>query len=45
MAELYKWMHTCECGYSLLSAYGFLGGQKEVTRMLNHHKKTIHGQD
>ena len=34
--------HTCYCGYSLLSAYGFLG-QKEVSRMMLSHIQTMHG--
>ena len=39
---LHEWMHTCPCGYSLLSAWGFLG-QKEVSRMLLSHIQTMHG--
>ena len=34
--------HTCYCGYSLLSAYGFLG-QKEVSRMMLSHIQLVHG--
>jgi hypothetical protein len=34
--------HTCYCGYSLLSAYGFLG-QKEVSRMMLSHIQSMHG--
>ena len=37
-----KAAHTCYCGYSLLSAYGFLG-QKEVSRMMLRHIQTMHG--
>lgn len=37
-----KAAHTCFCGYSLLSAYGFLG-QKEVSRMMLNHLQTEHG--
>ena len=35
-------LHTCPCGYSLLSAWGFLG-QKEVSRMLLSHIQSVHG--
>jgi hypothetical protein len=35
-------LHTCPCGYSLLSAWGFLG-QKEVSRMMLNHIQTMHG--
>ena len=35
-------LHTCYCGYSLLSAWGFLG-QKEVSRMMLSHLESIHG--
>ena len=37
-----KAAHTCFCGYSLLSAYGFLG-QKEVSRMMLNHLESVHG--
>jgi hypothetical protein len=40
--ELPKAAHTCFCGYSLLSAYGFLG-QKEVSRMMLSHLEIVHG--
>ena len=43
MPEINKSDYSCECGYSLLSAYGFLG-QKEITRMLLNHIQTMHGQ-
>jgi hypothetical protein len=39
--QLMDWMHTCPCGYSLKSAYGFLT-QKEIHRMLAHHIRTMH---
>jgi hypothetical protein len=41
--ELPDWMHTCPCGYSLKSAYGFLN-QKEISRMMLSHIETIHGK-
>jgi hypothetical protein len=41
--ELPKAMHTCYCGYSLLSAYDFLGGQAGVSRLLLDHIQTMHG--
>ena len=37
-----KAAHTCFCGYSLLSAYGFLG-QIEVSRMMLSHLELVHG--
>lgn len=37
-----KAAHTCFCGYSLLSAYGFLG-QIEVSRMMLNHLESVHG--
>ena len=40
--KLEKWMHTCPCGYSLLSAYDFLGGQAGVSRLLADHIETMH---
>jgi hypothetical protein len=40
--QLMDWMHTCPCGYSLKSAYGFLDGQKEVSRMLASHIRAMH---
>lgn len=39
--QLMDWMHTCPCGYSLKSAYGFLT-QKEIHRMLASHIKAMH---
>ena len=41
--ELPDWMHTCPCGYSLKSAYGFIG-QKEISRMMLSHIEAIHGK-
>ena len=38
---LQDWMHTCPCGYSLKSAYDFLG-QKEISRMLLSHIEAMH---
>jgi hypothetical protein len=38
-----KAAHTCFCGYSLLSAYDFLGGQAGVSRMMLSHIQTMHG--
>jgi hypothetical protein len=41
--ELFDWMHTCPCGYSLKSAYGFLT-QKEISRMMLSHIESMHGK-
>jgi hypothetical protein len=41
--ELAKEMHTCYCGYSLIGAYDYLGGQAGVTRLLLDHIKSVHG--
>ena len=41
--ELPNAMHTCPCGYSLKSAYGFLS-QKEISRMMLNHIETMHGK-
>jgi hypothetical protein len=41
--ELPNWMHTCPCGYSLKSAYGFLT-QKEISRMMLNHIESMHGK-
>ena len=38
---LQDWMHTCPCGYSLKSAYDFLG-QKEISKMLLSHIEAMH---
>ena len=38
---LKDWMHTCLCGYSLKSAYGFLT-QMEISRMLKSHIESVH---
>lgn len=35
------WMHTCLCGYSLKSAYGFLT-QMEISRMMKSHIESVH---
>ena len=40
---LKDWMHTCPCGYSLKSAYSFLG-QKEISRMMLNHIESVHGK-
>ena len=41
--ELFDWMHTCPCGYSLKSAYGFLT-QREISRMMLSHIESMHGK-
>lgn len=38
-----KALHTCYCGYSLIGAYEFLGGQTGVSRLLLDHIQTMHG--
>jgi hypothetical protein len=38
---LKNWMHTCLCGYSLKSAYGFLS-QMEISRMMKSHIESMH---
>ena len=40
--ELPEAFHTCFCGYSLLSAYGFIG-QQGVSRMMLDHLESVHG--
>ena len=39
--KLHNWMHTCLCGYSLKSAYGFLT-QMEISRMMKSHIESMH---
>jgi hypothetical protein len=41
--ELPKIMHTCYCGYSLIGAYEYLGGQVGVSRLMVDHLKSVHG--
>jgi len=41
--ELPKSMHTCYCGFSLIGAYDYLGGQVGVSRVLLNHIQTVHG--
>lgn len=41
--ELPDIMHTCYCGFSLIGAYDYLGGQMGVSRVLLHHIQTVHG--
>ena len=41
--ELPKALHTCYCGYSLIGAYDYLGGQQGVSRLLLDHIQTVHG--
>lgn len=36
-----KAAHTCYCGYSLLSAYGFIG-QEGVSRLMLSHLEAVH---
>ena len=36
-------MHTCYCGYSLIGAYEYLGGQAGVSRLLVNHIQSEHG--
>jgi hypothetical protein len=43
MAEIPEAMHTCPCGYSLKSAYGFLS-QMEISRMMLSHIEAMHGK-
>lgn len=38
-----KIMHTCYCGYSLIGAYDYLGGQQGVSRLLLDHIQSVHG--
>lgn len=38
-----KIMHTCYCGYSLIGAYDYLGGQAGVSRLLLDHIQSVHG--
>jgi hypothetical protein len=38
-----KAAHTCFCGFSLIGAYDYLGGQQGVSRVMLHHLETIHG--
>jgi hypothetical protein len=38
-----KALHTCYCGYSLIGAYDYLGGQQGVSRLLLDHIQTMHG--
>jgi len=44
MAEINKSEYSCECGYSLIGAYEYLGGQIGVSRLLLDHIKNVHGQ-
>jgi hypothetical protein len=39
--KLMNWMHTCPCGYSLKSAYGFLT-QQDISAMLESHIRAFH---
>lgn len=39
--RLLNWMHTCLCGYSLKSAYGFLT-QADISHMLQSHIRAVH---
>lgn len=39
--QVMNWMHTCPCGYSLKSAYGFLT-QADIHRMLASHIRAMH---
>jgi hypothetical protein len=41
--QLPKAFHTCCCGYSLIGAYDYLGGQQGVSRLLLDHIQTVHG--
>jgi len=41
--ELPKSFHTCFCGFSLIGAYDYLGGQQGVSRMMLDHLETVHG--
>ena len=36
-------MHTCYCGYSLIGAYEYLGGQIGVNRLMTDHLRSVHG--
>lgn len=38
-----KALHTCYCGYSLIGAYDYLGGQAGVSRLLLDHIQSVHG--
>jgi hypothetical protein len=44
MAEINKSDYSCECGFSLIGAYDYLGGQLGVSRLLLNHIQTMHGQ-
>jgi hypothetical protein len=41
--ELPEAFHTCFCGFSLIGAYDYLGGQQGVSRMMLNHIQTMHG--
>jgi hypothetical protein len=41
--ELPEALHTCFCGFSLIGAYDYLGGQQGVSRVMLDHLETIHG--
>jgi hypothetical protein len=41
--ELPQALHTCFCGFSLIGAYDYLGGQKGVSRVMLNHLETVHG--
>jgi hypothetical protein len=41
--ELPDFMHTCYCGFSLIGAYDYLGGQMGVSRVLLSHIQSVHG--
>jgi hypothetical protein len=42
--KLHDMMHTCPCGYSLKSAYGFMT-QVEISRMMENHIRSMHVED
>jgi hypothetical protein len=41
--ELSKAFHTCFCGFSLIGAYDYLGGQQGVSRLMLDHLEKVHG--
>jgi len=41
--ELPESFHTCFCGFSLIGAYDYLGGQQGVSRVMLDHLETVHG--